>query len=63
MIQDIKVGDKIYVITERGKFLRTIGWVGNTKVEWKWGWANIQQLELNPDKKSRVKFIVKQEIY
>ena len=55
---NIKVGDRLYVINEYGKFLRTIGWVGATKVEWKWGWTNIEQIQLNPDKNSRVKFQV-----
>ena len=58
MVKDIKVGDRLYVINEYGKFLRTIGWVGATKVEWKWGWTNIEQIQLNPDKNSRVKFQV-----
>jgi hypothetical protein len=55
---NIKVGDRLYVINEYGKFLRTIGWIGATKVEWKWGWTNIEQIQLNPDKNSRVKFQV-----
>jgi hypothetical protein len=58
MVKDIKVGDRLYVINEYGKFLRTIGWIGATKVEWKWGWTNIEQIQLNPDKNSRVKFQV-----
>jgi len=55
---NIKVGDRLYVINEYGKFLRTRGWIGATKVEWKWGWTNIEQIQLNPDKNSRVKFQV-----
>jgi hypothetical protein len=55
---NIKVGDRLYVINEYGKFLRTVGWIGATKVEWKWGWTNIEQIQLNPDKNSRVKFQV-----
>ena len=58
MVKDIKVGDRLYVINEYGKFLRTVGWIGATKVEWKWGWTNIEQIQLNPDKNSRVKFQV-----
>ena len=54
---DIKVGDRLYVVNQYGKFLRTIGWVGTSKVEWKWGWTNIDKLELNTKQGSKVKFI------
>ena len=57
-MKDIKVGDRLYVFNKYGRFLRTIGWVGEHKVEWKWGWTNIEQIQLNPDKNSRVKFQV-----
>lgn len=54
---DIKVGDRLYVVNQYGKFLRTIGWVGATKVEWKWGWTNIDNISHNTKQGSRVKFI------
>lgn len=56
---DIKVGDRIYVVNQFGKFLRTIGWVGEHKVEWKWGWADIDSINYNTN--SKVKFIVIQK--
>jgi hypothetical protein len=61
MILDIKVGDRLYVINDRGKFLRTIGWVGENMFEWKWGWADRMQVDINPDTKSRVKYMVVQK--
>ena len=57
MITDIKVGDRLYVVNQYGKFLRTIGWVGKDKVEWKWGWTNIDKINHNTKQGSRVKFI------
>jgi hypothetical protein len=29
--------------------------------EWKWGWADRMQVDINPDKKSRVKYMVIQK--
>ena len=60
-MKDIKVGDRIYVVNQYGRFLRTIGWVGKDKVEWKWGWADRMQVDINPDTKSRVKYVVFQK--
>lgn len=57
----LKLGEFIYVINEYGKFLRKIEWIGPYQIEWCYGWANIDQLELNTDKKSKVKFILKEE--
>jgi hypothetical protein len=54
----MKIGDKIYKIDYAGKFLRTIIYVGENKIEWKWGYAMKNQIETNPDKKSKVKYIV-----
>lgn len=58
---DIQVGDRLYVHNGFGKFLRTIGWVGENKFEWKWGWASRDEVILNPDTGSRVKYIVVQK--
>lgn len=60
VIQDIQVGDRLYVINQHGKFLRTIGWVGDNMFEWKWGWADRMQVVINPDIKSKVKYIIVQ---
>lgn len=54
----MKVGEKIYVIDWVGKFLRTITYVGQNKIEWKFGYAMKNQIQINPDKKSKVKYII-----
>jgi hypothetical protein len=54
----MKKGDKIYIIDFYGKYLRTINYVGENKIEWKYGYAMKDKIEVNPDKKSKVKYIV-----
>ena len=53
----VTLGDNIYVDSEYGRFLRKITWVGEHFIEWNWGYAPINSVSLNPDKKSKVKFI------
>ena len=55
------LGEFIYVINQYGKFLKKINWLNTYYFEWNGGWANIDELELNADKKSKVKFILKEE--
>lgn len=57
---NLKLGEFIYVINDYGKFLRKIKWLNTYHFEWNCGWANIDQLELNTDTKSKVKFILKE---
>ena len=57
----LHLGEFIYVINQYGKFLRKINWLNTYYFEWNSGWANIDELELNTDKKSKVKFILKEE--
>jgi hypothetical protein len=54
----MKIGDKIYKIDCSGKYLRTIIYVGENHIEWKWGYARKDQLQLNTNKKSKVLYIV-----
>ena len=56
----MELNDYIYVVNSYGKFLRKITWKGKNKFEWNSGWAKIDQLVPNEDKKSKVKFILKQ---
>ena len=58
----MKVGDKIYKIDSAGKFLRTITHVGKNKIEWDCGYAMKNQIQINPDKKSKVKYIVNYDL-
>jgi hypothetical protein len=54
----ITKGTKFYFVNKYGKFLRTITWVGELKFEWDSGYALNSKLLPNPNKKSRVKYIV-----
>ena len=56
----MELNDYIYIVNSYGKFLRKIVWKGKNKFEWNSGWAKINQLVPNEDKKSKVKFILKQ---
>ena len=57
----LRLGEFIYVINKHRKSLRKIQWISQHQIEWDNGWANIDELELNTDKKSKVKFILKVE--
>ena len=54
----LEFGECIYVLNEYGKFLKKINWVSDYNFEWRGGWANIDQLKINPNKKSNVRFIL-----
>jgi hypothetical protein len=56
----MELNDYIYVVNEYGKFLRKVTWKGQYNFEWKSGWAPINKLSSNPDKKSKIKFILNQ---
>jgi hypothetical protein len=53
----VTLGDYIYVDSEYGRFLRKVNWVGEHFIEWSGGYASVNSLSLNPNKKSKVKFI------
>ena len=57
-MEKIKVGTKIYVLLNGLKLLRTINYSSNEIFEWKWGWAFVNDLKINPDTKSKVKYII-----
>jgi hypothetical protein len=54
----IEVGDKIYVEIDGQISLKTINYVSVQIFEWKYGWAFIDDIKLNPNKKSKVKYII-----
>jgi hypothetical protein len=53
----VTLGDYIYVDSEYGRFLRKVNWVGEHFIEWSGGYASVNSLSLNHNKKSKVKFI------
>lgn len=57
-VEELELGQYFYYINEYGKFLRKVIWISEHSFEWNSGWANISQLTLNEDKKSKVKFIL-----
>jgi hypothetical protein len=52
-------GDKLYLDTEYGLMLRKIVWIGANFVEWRYGYCSLDELKINDNKKSKVKYIVK----
>jgi hypothetical protein len=59
MHQKIKIGTKIYVLLDGLKLLRTINYSSDKILEWRWGWAYTKDIKINPDPKSKVKYIIK----
>lgn len=57
-MKGLKINTRIYVINNYGKFLRKIKHLQNGCFEYNCGYARIDQIETNPDSKSKVKFIV-----
>ena len=57
----INKGDRFYLINQYGTFLKKISWLGEHNFEWLGGWCDVDSLELNPNKKSKVKFILNEE--
>jgi hypothetical protein len=57
----LHLGERFYLISGNKKFLRKVTWVSDYNFEWRDGWANIDQLKLNPNKKSNVRFILEYE--
>lgn len=54
----LELGEYFYLLNENGKFLKKVTWVSDYNFEWRVGWANIDQLKINPNKKSNVRFIL-----
>lgn len=57
----LHLGEFIYVINRYGRFLRKITWLNTYYFEWNSGYGSINELELNTDQKSNVKFLLKEE--
>jgi len=57
-MEDINLNDYIYIVNEYGKFLRKVIWKGEHYFEWNSGYAYIDELKPNENKKSKVKFIL-----
>ena len=51
-------GYKFYLITEAGRSLRTITYANKDLFEWNGGWAFQKQLIQNPNKQSKVLFLL-----
>lgn len=56
---EINLGDYFYYVNDYGKFIRKVKFKKEKYFEWKSGYAKINQLTINQDKKSKVKFILK----
>jgi len=52
------LGDYFYYVNQYGKFIRKVTFKNDYFFEWKDGYAEINQLTINEDKKSKVKFIL-----
>ena len=55
---ELKVGTYFYYINQYGKFLRKVTFKNEYFFEWNSGFAEINELIINKDKKSKVKFIL-----
>ena len=54
----LHLGERFYLINGNKKFLKKVTCVSDYNFEWRDGWGNIDQLKLNPNKKSNVRFIL-----
>lgn len=54
----LKIGDYIYVEGYYGKLLRKVVWKNEYYFEWSCGWASVEELKINKNKTSKVKFIL-----
>lgn len=58
IMEELKLGDHIYIHNEYGKFLKKVIWKNEYYFEWNSGWSMIENLVINKNKKSKVKFIL-----
>ncbi len=58
----LNINDYIYVVNSYGKFLRKVIWKGEHYFEWNSGYASVDEIKPNEDKKSKVKFIYYEHI-
>ena len=55
---ELNLGNYFYYVNQYGKFLYKVKYKSEQYFEWKSGYAKINQLTINEDKKSKVKFIL-----
>jgi len=62
-MEKVKKGDYFYKIAGNEKFLRKIQYIAEQTgvFEWNFGWSMIDRLIPNPDKRSKVKFILPEQ--
>lgn len=54
----LQLGHYFYYVNQYGKFLRKVTFKNEYFFEWNAGYAEINELKINKDKKSKVKFIL-----
>ena len=57
-VLELNLGDYFYYVNQYGKFIRKVTFKSEFFFEWKSGYAKNNQLVINEDKKSKVKFIL-----
>jgi hypothetical protein len=55
---ELNLGDYFYYINQYGKFIRKVTFKNEYFFEWNAGFAEVNQLKINQNKKSKVKFIL-----
>ena len=55
---ELNLGDYFYYVNQYGKFLRKVTFKNEYFFEWNSGYTEINELKINKDKKSKVKFIL-----
>ena len=55
---ELNLGDYFYYVNQYGKFLRKVTFKNEYFFEWNAGYTEINELKINKDKKSKVKFIL-----
>jgi hypothetical protein len=54
----LQLGQYFYYVNQYGKFLRKVTFKNDYFFEWNAGFAEINELKINKDKKSKVNFIL-----
>jgi hypothetical protein len=57
-VLELNLGDYFYYVNQYGKFIRKVTFKNEYFFEWKSGYAKNDQLVINKNKKSKVKFIL-----
>lgn len=56
-----KLRDYFYLITNGKQYLLRIKYLSDTIFEWDCGWGNVADMVSNPNKKSKVKYVLDQD--